>query len=246
MKYLLPLLLIVCLSASSAPLQARYDEANPATSVSATFANPVTAGSLLVVGVRPSNGGTATVTRDGRTFTRDARSPIITEFSYEIHSLSNASAGTAPIVASVSGGSDQQRMWSLEMPGTYGIVHKTNFANGSGSALNAGNIITTIASCLIICGGASDSDEFHTDPSPGSGYTMVDLQTEFDDDKTAVEWRVVSSTGTYAGNMTDDQTPDWQCIVVAYGAFSGGGGGGADTAYRNKGKSVAKGFGPVF
>jgi hypothetical protein len=49
---------------------------------------------------------------------------------------------------------------------------------------------------------------------------MVDLQ-DFDDDKTALSYRVVPSPGSYGCTMTNISrfAPDWVAIAVVYAPF---------------------------
>lgn len=222
----LALLIAATASARPALVQATYGEASPSTKISVSFDNPVTAGSLIVAGIRPSNGGFATITLGGRTFTKDARSPIMTVFSYEMHSLVNAPGGSNTVTATVTGPAGQERMWIAEFSGvaTSGdlqdISSNGGFASG-GPVLNAGAVTTPTANALIVCAGASDTDNFggsmgnEVDPTPGSGFTMIDLQ-DFDDDKTAVSFRVVPSAGTYGCTMTSHTSLDWQAIAAAF------------------------------
>jgi hypothetical protein len=77
-------------------------------------------------------------------------------------------------------------------------------------------VTTAFDNSLIICAGATDSDEFHSDPIPGAGYTMLDLQTCCDDDKTAVSYRIVPTAGTYSCTMMEPDEPDWAAIGAVF------------------------------
>lgn len=206
--------------AAPAFIQANYGEAFPLTQCSVAFDDPVTAGSLLVVVIRMSNGGRATVTSGGRTFDLDKRQLPNSNWSFEIHSLANAAGGATTITANVTGGGDQIRMSILEFSGvaTSSPVHQTSGARGIGRNISAGNVTTTIENGLLVFAAATDSDEFHSQPTPGSGYTLVVFsQLEPNaPDKTAIEYQGPVTAGTYSGAMTDDQTPIWAAILVAY------------------------------
>lgn len=238
---LLTLLFVLCLSASGAPayVQANYGEAFPSTSVTVNFNSATAAGNFLAVGVRPSDGSLSmTVTAGGKTFTKVATAPIITEYSYTLYVLSNAPSLTA-VTASNGNSSDQQRMWIAEFSGvgTNGtVIEHSNTNNGSGTVLNAGNVTSATDGVLLLMAGSTDSDEFHTDPTPSAGWTMINLQTCCDDDKTAIMYRVAGAAGSYGGTMTDDQPPDWAAIIGAFAAAGGGGGGGPVTYPRALGR----------
>lgn len=232
MKVLL-LLLLVCLSAGAAPafVQANYAEAIPVTGLTVPFNSTTTAGNFLVVGMRPSDGSqNLTVTAGGQTFTRVANAPIVTEYSYSIFILYNAPAVNS-VVMTGGDSSDQQRGWALEFSGmpTSGSIEDSGTGSGTSTTVNAGNVDTATAGALLVMGGATDSDEFHTDPTPSADWTMVDLQTCCDDDKTAVMFRVAGAAGNYGGTMTESQGPSWSAIIGAFAADGGGGGGGAVT-----------------
>jgi hypothetical protein len=236
---------LIAATASARPtlVQAKYGEAYPSTKISVSFDTPVTAGSLIVAGVRPSNGGLATITFGGRTLTKDARTPIVTVFSYEMHSLVNAPGGATTVTATVTGPAGQERMWIAEFSGVAASnpLQDTS-SNGAGVSespvMSAGAVTTVGANALIVCTAAVDTDHFggtcasqrgECDPDPGVGYTMVNLQ-EFDDDKTAFSYGVFASAGSHGCSMTSvSGSPNgWSAIAAAYKP-SGDGGGGSST-----------------
>jgi len=81
--------------ASAAYIQSNYTDAFPVTQESVAFSNPVTAGSLLVLAVRMSNGGVATsvTSTGGSVWTLDRRQMSDLDWSFEVWSLPNAPAG---------------------------------------------------------------------------------------------------------------------------------------------------------
>lgn len=248
------LLALTCSAAPPGVRQVAYGESSDSGSCTVVFSQPVLAGSLIGCGHRPSGGGTVTsVSLSGRTFVRDARAPIVTEFSLEVHSLSNATAGGTSVSSSITGVNDQHRMWIWEITNaaTSGTVtHKTNFSMATGSAtVNPGNLVTTVDGCIIISIGASDGDMLRNDGSttPGAGYTLFDsgIAEPNAPDKSAVQWRIATTAGSYATSMVDNQTMDWAAIAVAYLPAEAGGG-ASPASYRNKGKAVSVGFGPMF
>jgi hypothetical protein len=160
-------------------------------------------------------------------------------FSYEVHSLVNAPGGSTTVTATVTGTAGQERMWIAEFSGiaTNAALQDTSSNGGftsGGPVLNSGSVTTPTANALIVCAGASDTDNFggsmgnEVDPTPGAGYTMIDLQ-DFDDDKTAVSYRVVPASGTYGCTMTSHTSLDWQAIAAVFAPLSGGSDGSTQT-----------------
>lgn len=221
--------------------QAIYGEDIPTTGLTLTFTQSTLEGSFIAVGMRPSDGSAnLTVTMGGQTFTKvaDVKHGGV-DYRLNGFILYNAPAGTE-IVMTGGDTADQQRGWAVEFTGmpTSGDIEDFSTATGSGNVLNAGNIDTLTSGALMIFWGSTDSDEFHTDPTPSSGWTMINLQDgtpplggAYDDDKTAVMWKVAGGAGNYGGTQTDDLTPDWAAII---GAFSSGGGGSEPSAYSHQ------------
>jgi hypothetical protein len=174
--------------------------------------NGVSEGSFLVVVIRLTDAGTTTVTSTGLSWTRDSHYTNPSNgITIDIHSAPNVSAGTHTINMTKTGGS-AFRAVCLEYSGVSGPAHKTSSDDGYGTAINSGPITTTIDNCLIICGGATDSD--HLGWSAGTGFTMRTSGTGEPEQKLNVEDRVGDS-GTYSGTFTIN-TDLWVSTIVAY------------------------------
>jgi hypothetical protein len=217
----LVLLIIIPAYVNAAPayVQGNYTE-DVGTSASVSFNNNVTSGNLLVVVIRNGVTVSSTCTSGGRTFALDRHHSVL-GWSLDVHSLPNAAGGATSVNCTINQSTDQLRMTVLEFSGvaTSSPTHKVTSDDGSGIA-NAGSVTTTVNNCLLLVAAASDGDAYHTIPNPGSGYTLIDIWavapgTVSDPDKTAEEWRVATTAGTYGGPFSSVSS-DYAAVLVAY------------------------------
>lgn len=214
-------LIVIPAHAQTGPtyVQSRAADNDSTGQLSITFNNPVRAGSLLVVAIRMSNGGSATITSSPpAAWTQDAwRMSIVSGWSTGVYSAPNVTGGPTTVTASVSGGSDAVRMTIHEYSGvaaTSPAYMTSNAASTSGSA-NSASVTTTMANSLLFCSVATDSDLLGF--VAGSGYTLRANGGE----KIQTEDRIAATVGTYSG-MMGLSSDTWAAILVAYKPSGGG------------------------
>jgi hypothetical protein len=217
------LLIVIPTSTKAAYIQSKADDNDSATSLQLTFDAPVTAGSLLVLAVRMSGGGTSTVTSPGAVWTRDKHvQSIVSGWTLDVHSAPNVPGGTTTVTCTVSGSADSIRMMVHEYSGmaTSSPAHKVASATGTSGTANTGPVTTTIENCTLFCVTATDSDLEGW--AAGPGYTLRG-DWEAAGEKICSEDRGPVAAGTYSGVMSLN-SDTWAAILVAYKPASPGNG----------------------
>ena len=212
-------ILISSFSAWAAPayVQGNYREA-VGTKGSASFSDPVLAGSLLVVVLRDGGANAnVTCTSGGRSFTLDAHESFL-GWGFNVLSLPNAAGGATSVSCTLNKSTDQIRMTVLEFSGVATSSPTVDTATDTGSGLpSAGPVTTKEANSLLVFAAASDGDAYHSVPKSASGWTLINLWFggAGEPDKTAEEWRIAANAGSYNGSYSSVSS-DYAAILVAY------------------------------
>ncbi len=187
-----------------------------ATSSSDTFGSNTTAGSLLVVtfNTYAAQGRTITVTdTQGNTYALAATQTCGSGSQAYLYYAMNTVGGACTVTAACSGGAINWRLGALEYSGaaTTSALDQTATATGTGTVVSAGSVTTTIANAVLVVSVSAYS--LALDFTAGSGYTeQANWQLfMFGED------RVVSATGTYAGDGTLSSPGDeWVALLAAF------------------------------
>jgi len=215
-------------------VQSGYGECLESASCSVDFDFPddkagsenVDAGNLVVVSVRTDNTPTGPVT--SVTINPGNQSCILgkqqvstTTFYLSAWHCPNATGGDTTATVIISGNPDATRVVLTEYSGiaTSNIIDGTPVGDlGSSDTADPGDITTTVANSMIHVVTASDgNDDWAVDSVASPGFTKPFLGPDPGpgSDKTAVEYRMVASTGTYDTSMSGG-AGNWAALAVAY------------------------------
>jgi hypothetical protein len=103
-------------------------------------------------------------------------------------------------------------------------VHIAGTGNaGTANGWTAGNLVTSVADCLIHAVAHRDA---LTTSTPAAGYTELhDFQNPLENTTMTTVYQIVSSTGTYnAGGTWAGGTAEWVSVAIAIKAAGAGGG----------------------
>lgn len=208
----------------------------PQTLTTPAFASDTTSGNLIVVGAMSQSGANAidSVTDSkSNTYTRRGQANSSTSINCEIWVAENITGGASHTVTATENGFLTGGVIAFEISGaaTSSSFDVTAGTNGTGGSLSSGNTATTAQANEILIGFGgitSNTNPTWTEgtsflPSPpvstsgtSAGYAI------------AMEYRIVSATGAYAGTMTSSNSgQNWAMVVVALKEAGGGGGGTA-------------------
>lgn len=132
--------------------------------------------------------------------------------THYIYYACNVTAGNNTVTFAISGGAAFMRVVAEAYTGiaTSAPLDKTNKAEGTGTAISAGSVATTVANELIFVGITNSSAVITL--TPGSGYTNRDNVDGVD----YVEDKIVSATSTYTGDATSDVSVNWTAIIATF------------------------------
>jgi hypothetical protein len=216
----------------STPAFVQAEEGQNATgggqTIQISLSNPVTAGSLLVVGVRASSGRHMTVSSNP--------SNTWSESVYHVHGVSgggwsvsiwtapNAAAGHTTVTID-AGASDFLRAGVSEYSGVAlsSPVEATADEDGLGTMANSGRVVTRGPNRLLFLAVATDSDfgdgQLYV---PQAGYTLRwDATAAGSHEKIQTADKIAATAGTYDGRM-QHSTPanpsgdSWSAVLVAF------------------------------
>lgn len=195
-------------------------------SLSQAFASDVTAGSTVIALVYGANWGAASThtftATDGVAFTFAAKSGALTDDKTLCAILyrDNHPGGPCTVTVTPSNASAQRmQLVILEVSGldTTNSLEDTTAASGTGTAIDAGNLVTAGGAFLVQMSVANSG---YTTISAGSGFTSAGFTVLW----TGVlgESRTVTA-GTHATPSTLNTSSQWQAIGAAFKAAGGGG-----------------------
>ncbi len=187
------------------------------TTIAAAAANHTT-GNLLVVKLKwETNVALSSVTDTaGNTYTLLPRqgTTLSVQMAYSCNITGNVSnVVTATWATSVT--------WRVSSVTQYsGIAASACFdvqttASGTGTAVDAGNVTTTVADEVIV---VVATDANSTTWTAATNFTIINSGLGGD---TGTEDRIVASTGTYATPITKNQTNTWQAAAATFKGVGG-------------------------
>lgn len=200
-----------------------------ASSVNATFASPLTSGSIILLAwegdVGAANSANTPTDTAGNTYVRVLSNSVLSTFDLEIWYALNThtTASNKVTVTDTIGGSDGILVieeWSgaatsSPTDGSASAGDATGLSStpnsGSFSTANAADLIWTAAAITL---GANDL-------SAGTGYSnLTQNHTTFSN--LGIASKVVAATGSYAGAFTSSAVGSWACGAVAIKQLAGG------------------------
>lgn len=216
--------------AFGAKIQSTQKDAGAVSSTTLAFTSSNTAGNILVAALRVGS-TTETLTNNKITDSQGnvwsvKKSQDQTTDGHKLWVLvafnSNAGANTVTIAKS---GTGTLRFVIAEYTATStsDTTDQTNSGQGTTQlTMTAGNVTTTVASELLLAAFSNAADSNSFSMTAGSGYAVDEQVTTSSRFRVGIEHRVVSSTGTYAGDATlNGDTPDnWAAAIVTLAEIS--------------------------
>ena len=191
----------------------------------------VTAGNLIVVGVRTDDEGgvvSSVTSNPGSQSCSEAIEQISqTAFWLDVWYCPNATGGSTTVTVNLTGTIGVGNRFAIaEYSGvaTSSPVHGTPIsAAGTSSTADAGDYTTTESNALLVLWAGTDgNDNFGPDATPPAGWSKPYLGPDPGDgaDKFAMAYRVAATAGTYDAyfNNADDT---WAAAAVAFEALGG-------------------------
>jgi hypothetical protein len=249
MKRLLTLAFTVLLWCAPAPAAVSFVQEvcnNAATSSVSTLsctvpAAGVGAGHLLVIisGSGPGTTPTSATDTAGDTLTISSGDPRNNNgfgtngytSTFQGISTSGLSSGNTISVGFSSSSYETRSMLVIELAGNATSSYTDGFSAGMMASYpqtspgNSGNITTTNADDGLV--GACNWKSSSGTATPTSGFTFTGTYVHGSNHTLYMEYRIVSSTGSYASTPSFSSNQYWTCYVFGFKAGAGGGGGGA-------------------
>jgi hypothetical protein len=172
----------------------------------------VTAGSLLVAEVRYNNTGEIVSDNINGDWTQAVGNGF-GGYNASIWFFQNSAPGT--VTVTLSGGASGPRQMNIQewsQIAITGALDQVNSATGAGTASSSGNVTTTALNELIIGCVTATTDI----TGPGAGFT-ADLNSP----TLLAEYKIVSTTGTYAATGVQSADVDWTALVATFQAAAG-------------------------
>lgn len=203
----------------------KADGSSGATSIACTMPGNTTAGNFIVCGVTAENttesnfssisDATTSGTRRASTWvTNDSQGAVIFD-------IQNITAKTTPtITASLAGSYAYRGIVCQEFSGVatsnafdVGTVQAQDGAGTSTDAVSSGSTASTAQANELLVGCSVNSSGVAT-LTAGTNYTLIDQNVT--NLTHACEYRVVSSTGTYAATFTANNNDNWGTNIATY------------------------------
>lgn len=177
---------------------------------------------LLAVAAHAQVGGTPpddfTVSDNlGNTWTQIQNDFVSGEFRAAHYRCNITTGGAMTVTFSHASSARRMYLFGFEFVMAGGSsFDQTNSNNGSGTAVDSGNITTTVADEVML---GSNTDSFN-----GSPYTEGSGWIEMGDSTTArgmAGYRIVSSTGVYSHDATAANSVTWLNLITSYSEVGG-------------------------
>lgn len=197
------------------------NQTSPAT---LAYTSSVTSGSLLLVCVTLGLTTDPTSITDslGQTFTKAVNGKNTTDNNSTVslwYKESSAAGADTVSVAYASAANIRFAIAEYSGISISGSLDQINNAQADAStAINAGSVTTTQASELLaVCARNNTGVTF----TAGTSYTMREQVPAAPNARAAFEDRIVSSTGTYTGDMTTSGNVNWGAVIATFKAAGG-------------------------
>ena len=209
-----------------------------AAALTATYANPTTAGSTLIAVLRAQGvlGGLQDTTNGSWTLAASATGNL-----QQLWFFSGSAGGVTPTVERSSGSNNIQDIVITEWSGITlsAPLNAANSGQGTNNPYATASITTTKAACLLI-GGVSNSTANNLTNTPGAGWADVGANGG---GNAFMSFQIVSALGTFNNNGSlSNAATTWEATVAAFvGAVQPASGGQSglylalDASLRNSG-----------
>jgi hypothetical protein len=190
-------------------------------SVSQAFANPNTAGNLIIAFVRMSTTGQTVQVTDslGNIYT-DAVTQGQTADGHQTHIFyaRNIAGGANTVTASFSDLNNHPWLAIYEYSGLSASapLDQTAHAQGSTAAASSGLTPTTTSAHELVFSGLGLPASSTQTVAAGTGFTLLQQDAPPDHSRGADEQTIVTSAGQYAGTFAVSSASNWTVVVATF------------------------------